>query len=97
MNRNYSDLDIDLHPYRNNPKYFFTTSQIQLDLTNRILIFNYDSFYSIFVGIKNNLPKDYIPKIQIKIRSTYKNPQIIKNPIKKKEMDNLMKKYNYKP
>jgi hypothetical protein len=97
MNRNYSDLDIDLHPYRNNPKYFFTTSQIQLDLTNRILIFNYDSLYSTFDGIKNNLPKDYIPKIKIKIRSTYKKPHIVKNPIKKIEMDNLMKKYNYKP
>jgi hypothetical protein len=92
-----ADLDIDLHPYRNNSKYFFTTSQIQLDLTNRILIFNYDSLYSTFAGIKNNLPKDYIPKIKIKIKSTYKKPQIIKNPIKKREMDNLMKKYNYKP
>ena len=92
MNRNYNDLDIDLHPYRNNPKYFFTTSQLKLDLTNRKLIFNYDANFSIFMGIQNNLPKEYKPKIQIKIESTFKNPSNTDLPISKSEINNLIMK-----
>jgi hypothetical protein len=94
MNRNYNDLDVDLHPYRNNPKYFFTTSQIKLDLTNRILTFNYDGIFSKFMGIKNNLPKGYKPKIRIRIESTSKKIPNAKLPIDKKIIDNLMVKYH---
>lgn len=45
-----------------------TTSQMQLNLTQKIFILNYwgDRVDS-FKGIKSELPSDYMPKIQIKI------------------------------
>jgi hypothetical protein len=93
MNKNYSDIDVDLHPYRNNPKYFFTTSQLNLNLTNRILTFKYDAIYSTFMGIKNNLPQGYEPKIKIVIDSTYKKPETKKVPINKSVLKKIFKKY----
>jgi len=46
-----------------------TSSQMVLNLTDRIILFTYfDDNIEKFVGIKNKLPKDYTPKIQIRVQ-----------------------------
>jgi len=71
MNKNYPDIEIDYHTYRDNPKYFCTTSQMILDLTNRIMIFNYDKDYCKFMGVVNRMGK-IKPRITIVTNQTSK-------------------------
>ena len=96
MNQNYDDLDIDLQPYRSNPKYFFTTSQLILDLTDKKLVFNFDKDYCIFNGIINKLPSNYKPKIQIIVNSTKKNMTKKNIPLNKTYMKKILNKLNVK-
>jgi hypothetical protein len=72
LNINYTKLEPKFHPYRNNSKTF-TTSQMLMDLNNKILIFNYDKDYCNYIGIVNRLPSDYKSKIKIKVNKTTKN------------------------
>ena len=44
-----------------------TTNQVMYNLTDKIVVFNYDANSSQFLGIKNNLPRNYKPKIKIEI------------------------------
>jgi len=89
MNKNYYDLNNDLHPYRNNSHYFFTTSQLILNLTKKEFIFNYDKMFCNFVGIENKLPSNYKPKIKIKITTTTKNKPLKKIPLKSNDIKKI--------
>jgi hypothetical protein len=64
-----------------------------MDLTNRILMYNYDINNSEFVGIINNLPKDYKPKIEIVVTPTSKSKANDKLLIDIKEIDDIINKY----
>jgi hypothetical protein len=52
-----------------------TTSQMQLNLTQKIFTLNYfgDRIES-FKGVRNELPSDYIPKIKIRIKDLAETP-----------------------
>lgn len=52
-----------------------TTSQMQLNLTEKIFILNYfGDRVTNFKGVRIDLPSDYIPKIKIKIRDLAETP-----------------------
>ena len=46
-----------------------TTGQIMMNLDKKLIVVRMDNEMGEFVGIKNKLPKDYSPKIKIKVES----------------------------
>jgi hypothetical protein len=55
-----------MNPYRDDPRAkMHTTAQIGYDLANRIFYVRYDEKFGKFEGIKRNLPKGYVAKIQL--------------------------------
>jgi hypothetical protein len=72
LNKSYTNLETKFHPYRTNSTVF-TTSQLLMDLNNKILIFNYDKDYCNYIGIINRLPFNYKSKIIIKVNKITKN------------------------
>jgi hypothetical protein len=94
LNKNYTELDIGIQPYRNtNNRHLITTGQLLLDSTNKKLIYNYDTNNSEFIGITNNLPINYKPKIEIIVNPTSKSKADDKLPFDKKEIDDILNKY----
>ncbi len=74
LNKNYNGLDKQFHPYRyKNITESITTSQLLMDLNNKIFIFNYDKNNCNYIGIKNKLPYNYISKIKITVNEITKN------------------------
>jgi hypothetical protein len=71
LNINYDNLDTIYHPYRCNDT--FTSSQLLMDLNNRVFIFNYDKNKCIYEGLVDRLPTGYKSKIKIKINKITKN------------------------
>ena len=74
MRKRCYDIDPFFCPYKdrtlminNNKPIENTTNQVLYNLTDRVVVFNYDINSSTFLGIKNNLPKNYKPKIKIEI------------------------------
>lgn len=96
LNKNYSDLNIDFHTYRNNKKNLWTTGQILLNLTDKILMYQYDIENGYFQGIVTNLPEEYEPKIKIVIKDTKKDTNNCNSPIVKEEIDQIIEKYTKK-
>lgn len=96
MNKNYGDISIDFHPYRNNKKVVWTTGQILLNLTDKILMYKYDVENSYFQGVINKLPENYVPIIKIDAQPTKKNIQYSELPIPKSEIDIIIDKYTKK-
>jgi hypothetical protein len=96
MNKNYNDLSIDYHPYRNNKKVIWTTGQLLLNLTDKILMYQYDTENSYFMGIINNLPTDYTPIIKIDVKPTMKNQNNYNLPVSKDEIDKIINQYTKK-
>lgn len=70
LNINYNHIDTIYHPYRCNEVY--TSSQLLMDLNNKIFIFNYDINKCDYMGIINKLPQNYQPKIKIFINKITK-------------------------
>lgn len=73
LSQQHNDPDSHMNMFRRVPKTeiqhsgFQTTSQLVLDLSSRIVYYqNFDSV-SDFGDVKNLLPKDYKPKIKIKV------------------------------
>lgn len=101
LNKNYTEIDIEIHPYRytdSKSKFsaygeLFTTGQLLVDTTNKKLLYNYDTDKSEFMGIINNLPKDYKPKIEIIVNPISKSKADDKLPFDKKEIDEIINKY----
>ena len=59
-----------LNPYRTKNMYHMqTTGQIMMNLDKKLIVVRMDNEMGEFVGIKNKLPKDYSPKIKIKVES----------------------------
>lgn len=59
-----------LNPYRTKNMYHMqTTGQIMMNLDKKLVVVRMDNEMGEFVGIKNKLPKDYTPKIKIKVES----------------------------
>lgn len=59
-----------LNPYRRKNMYHMeTTGQIMMNLNKKLLVVRMDNEMGEFIGIKNKLPKDYTPKIKIKIEN----------------------------
>lgn len=59
-----------LNPYRTKNMYHMqTTGQIMLNLEKKEVTVRMDNEMGEFVGIKNKLPKDYTPKIKIKVEN----------------------------
>jgi dipeptidase len=59
-----------LNPYRTKNMYHMqTTGQIMMNLEKKIVLVRMDNEMGEFVGIKNKLPKNYEPKIKIKVES----------------------------
>lgn len=71
LNNNYDNIDTTYHPYRCNDIY--TTSQLLMDLNNKVFIFNYDINKCVYMGIVDRLPTNYQPKIKININEIKKN------------------------
>jgi hypothetical protein len=46
-----------------------TTGQIMMDLDKKEIVIRMDNEMGEFVGIKNKLPKDYTPKLKVKIET----------------------------
>jgi hypothetical protein len=64
------EKDPFLNPYRTKNMYNMqTTGQIMLNLNKKEVTVRMDNDMGEFVGIKNNLPKNYTPKIKIKVES----------------------------
>ena len=64
------DKDPFLNPYRTKNMYHMqTTGQIMLNLNKKEVTVRMDNEMGELVGIENRLPKDYTPKIKIKIES----------------------------
>jgi hypothetical protein len=85
MNKNYTNIDPRLHPYRDcgftlkmvngleNKPNISTTGQIVLNMTDKELIYYKDHPHSKGVVYVNKLPTNYIPKIKITLKETQKN------------------------
>jgi len=59
-----------LNPYRTNNMYHMqTTGQIMMDLEKKEIVIRMDNEMGNLVGIKNKLPKDYTPKLKVKIEN----------------------------
>lgn len=59
-----------LNPYRRKNMYHMeTTGQIMMNLNKKLLVVRMDNEMGEFIGIKNKLPKDYSPKIKIRIEN----------------------------
>jgi hypothetical protein len=65
LRQHHSDIPAYLEPYRTNYKVW-TSSQILLNLTDLEMIFVVDENAN-FLGIEDRLPRNYEPKIRIKI------------------------------
>lgn len=96
MNKNYGNIIIDYHPYRNNKKVIWTTGQLLLNLTDKVLMYRYDVENSYFEGIINKLPINYVPIIKIDVKSTKKNIQYSELPMSKSDIDEIINKYTKK-
>lgn len=60
-----------MNPYRRDNSYdIATSSQVLMDLTNLKFEFRHDAQESTFKGFVNRLPKGYVPKIQVTIKTT---------------------------
>lgn len=105
MNKNYINLDPRFHPYRhkqstlkrinkNDGKCFSTTSQIFLNLSDKILLFRYDMENCDFIKINNKLPEGYIPKIKIDIKEISKDKNEHNIPLEKNYVDNIISTYS---
>jgi len=92
MNKNYKNLDIMLHPYRNS-KRISTTGQLLLNLTDKILLYKYDTNNSYFNGIINKLPPNYKPQIKIIVEPIIKNSDNHEIPMSKNELNQILNKY----
>jgi hypothetical protein len=69
LKQKYDD-DPFLNPYRTKNMYNMqTTGQIMMNLDKKLIVVRMDNEMGEFVGIKNKLPKDYSPKIKIKVES----------------------------
>lgn len=67
LKEKYKD-DPFLNPYRTKNMYNMqTTGQIMMDLDKKEIVIRMDNEMGEFVGIKNKLPKDYTPKLKVKI------------------------------
>lgn len=70
MRKQYYKKDSNLNMRRDTEK-MFTSSQLLLDLTNKVLKLTYrPNNIEEFVGVKNELPKGYTPKIKIIVTKT---------------------------
>jgi len=59
-----------LNPYRTKNMYHMqTTGQIMMNLDKKLVVVRMDNEMGEFKGIVNKLPKDYTPKIKIKVES----------------------------
>jgi len=59
-----------LNPYRTKNMYHMqTTGQIMMNLEKKLVVVRMDNEMGELVGIKTKLPKDYTPKIKIKVES----------------------------
>ena len=64
------DKDPFLNPYRTKNMYHMqTTGQIMMNLEKKEVTVRMDNEMGEFKGIKNKLPKDYEPKIKIKVEN----------------------------
>jgi hypothetical protein len=88
LNKNYNDIDIKYHPFRR-----ITTGQLLLDLTDKILMYKYNTDNSEFDGIINNLPERYKPKINIYTSPIKKNITNYQLPFDKNIVNDIFKKY----
>jgi hypothetical protein len=69
LKEKYKD-DPFLNPYRTKNMYNMqTTGQIMMDLDKKLVVVRMDNEMGEFEGIVNKLPKDYTPKIKIRIES----------------------------
>ena len=69
LKEKYKD-DPFLNPYRTKNMYNMqTTGQIMMDLDKKEIVIRMDNEMGEFVGIKNKLPKDYTPKLKVKIEN----------------------------
>ena len=67
LKEKYKD-DPFLNPYRTENMYHMqTTGQIMMDLNKKEIVIRMDNEMGNLVGIKNKLPKDYTPKLKVKI------------------------------
>jgi hypothetical protein len=94
MNKNYSDLHIDHHTYKDNKKNMFTTGQILLNLTDKVFMYNYDIGNSYFYGVVNKLPDTYEPIIKIIVNPTLKNTEKCNLPFPMSEIEEMFRKYS---
>jgi len=93
MNKNYKDIDQILHPYRDTKLNVFTTGQLLLNLTDKILLYKYDTNSSYFQGIINKLPKNYKSQIKIIVEPTIKDKLNYEIPIPKNKLDQIFNTY----
>lgn len=69
LKEKYKD-DPFLNPYRTkNPYNMYTTGQIMMNLDKKEVTVRMDNEMGEFLGIKNELPKGYTPKIKIKVEN----------------------------
>jgi len=94
MNKYYKDFHPEYHPYRmlTEAKCIYTTSQLLLNLTKKIMIFRHDKDHCDFIGVNNRLPDGYIPKIKIFIYQNQKNMINTKHKVDKKIIDDVFSK-----
>ena len=108
MNRNYTNIDPRLHPYRDkattlkrvknidpDETLINTTGQIILNMTDNQFIYYTDTNNTKNITYLNKLPHDYIPKIQIIIKESEKKlkPRKI---FTKKKLQKIYKRFDCK-
>ena len=107
INNNYENIDPRFHSYRDketslkrnediykNQPFINTTGQLLLNITDRELVYYKDKNNSKNIKYVNKLPRDYIPKIKIIIKTTEKNSDP-KKILTRKYLNKVCRKFNY--
>jgi hypothetical protein len=109
MNRNYKNINPRFHPYRDKSltlkknKYIkpneltvSTTGQIIFNMTDKELIYYADIHNSKEIDYINKLPREYTPKIRIKIEETEKKINPSKKIFTKRYLKKIEKRFECK-
>ena len=111
INTNYINIDPRFHPYRDgniskrymnvknkkDSKYISTTSQIVMNMTDKVFDYYSDIHHTSSVKYINKLPKFYQPKIQVNIHSIQKNMDRKKHIFNPSYLNQVYKKFDYRP
>ena len=109
MNRNYKNINPRFQPYRDkfitmktnrqihpNKVKVSTTGQLFLNMTDKEFTYYTDVHNSRKIEYRNELPRDYLPKIRIIIKETEKNMSGSRNIFSKKYLQKIEKKFECK-